>query len=460
MKIPDVSLDETSVSFFMRENQTKIFCNYLPHERNILILAYDFAPLNTIGAQRPYSWYLYFKLSGLHPTVVTRHWDEKVSLNENYFRKTKSTDIQPLETQNGTIIKVPYSPNLRDIIIYKYGVDRFISLRKFLTLVNNLLQFWTVIFDNKSGIYKAAKNLLKKKHFDLIIATGEPFILFRYAYKLNKKFNIPWIADYRDGWTTNYNALYNIDNFSKFLINTYFKRFEKRYVKSSFLITTTADPIKDDLRKLFPEKRIEVIYNGYFEELYEGLDRIGQNSNYLEIAYCGTIYPFQKLEMFLEGLALFIKNRPGSKIKISFYGIDSKTLESNRIISTDPEISNYIKIYDTLPQNELLMKLKKANVLLLLGNKNYPQINAKIFEYIASNRKIMLVENDHREMARIINETNSGLWCENGKDVEKHLIDFYREFLNSGSIVNEAKNYSMYTRKAQAQSLAGIILNH
>jgi hypothetical protein len=457
--ISDVSLDESLVSFYTREKQTEILCNYLLRSKNVLILAYDFAPLNTIGAQRPLSWYSYFKNFGLNPTVVTRHWDETISLNENYFRKSEIREVQSLEVPLGTIIKAPYSPNLRDIIIFKYGVDKFIWLRKLLTLVNNLMQFYFFYFDNKSGIFKAAKKYLKTKHFDLIIATGEPFILFRYAYKLNKKYKIPWIADYRDGWSTNYNVLYSLDRLSKFLSNRYFRIFEKKYVKTSSLIITTANPLGNDLKKLFPEKRLEIVYNGYFEELYEELHEIKQNSMFLEIAYCGTIYPYQKLEMFLKGFSLFIKERPDSEIKISFYGIDFKTMESKRVLSFSPEINKYINIYDTLPQIELLKKLKKANVLLLLGNKNYPQINAKIFEYIASNRRIMLVENDQKEMLRILKETNSGLWCENEKDVKNNLITLYQEFLNNRSINNKAGNYSIYSRRNQAKKLAEIILN-
>jgi hypothetical protein len=455
--IPDISYDESAISFYTREKQTEIFCKYLLRDKNIMILAHDFAPLNTIGAQRPYSWYLYFKLFGLHPNIVTRQWDGTTSLNQNYFRKSESSFVQSYDTKMGTIIKAPYKPNLRDTIIYKYGVNKFVWLRKLLTLINNILQLYTLIFDNKSGIYRAAKKQIETKHFDFIIATGEPFILFRYAYKLNKRYKIPWIADYRDGWTTNYDVLYNVDHFNKFLINYYFRRFEKKYVKTSKFITTTADPIRTDLTHLHPGKNIEIIYNGYFEELFEELDSIEQNSQTLEIAYCGTIYSFQKLEMFLGGFASFIKDKPESKITISFYGIDFKTLESMRVLSFDAGINKFIQIVNTLPQRELLIKLKKANVLLLLGNKYYPQIYAKIFEYLAMNRKIMLVENDHSEMSKILKETNSGLICENENQVATHLSNLYNQFVDKGGIYNETKHYFRFRRQYQAERLARII---
>ena len=52
-----------------------------------LILANDFPPLETIGAQRPYGWFRYFKKSGIYPVVVTRYWESNRKLDENYFHK-------------------------------------------------------------------------------------------------------------------------------------------------------------------------------------------------------------------------------------------------------------------------------------------------------------------------------------------------------------------------------------
>ena len=45
------------------------------------------------------------------------------------------------------------------------------------------------------------KNYLKEHPVDAIISTGPPHSMHLIAKALHKKFNIPWIADFRDPWT-------------------------------------------------------------------------------------------------------------------------------------------------------------------------------------------------------------------------------------------------------------------
>ena len=73
-------------------------------------------------------------------------------------------------------------------------------LRKAINLYYELFQFLLPI-GSKSSLYDAANQYLLNNKVDAIIATGDPFILFKYASKLGTKQNTPWVADYRDVWT-------------------------------------------------------------------------------------------------------------------------------------------------------------------------------------------------------------------------------------------------------------------
>ena len=107
----------------------------------------------------------------------------------------------------------------------------------------------------KREIYLKAKELCRKKSFDLILVTGEPFILFKYGHKISKEFGIPWIADYRDVWTT-----LKFQNTIQWIINrTIFRYFESKYISNAQLITTAAPSYRNSLKSLYPNKRIEVV---------------------------------------------------------------------------------------------------------------------------------------------------------------------------------------------------------
>ena len=150
--------------------------------KKLLILAYDFPLYKSIGVQRPYSWYTYFKEFGWKPIVITRHWNSNIKNGRDYIKPSINQSFESKETEQGFIRRAPLKPNLRDKMLLKFGLNKFSKLRKTLTLFYKLTEFYIPLFDNRKTIFIAARKYLKKNKVDAIIATGEPFILFKYAY--------------------------------------------------------------------------------------------------------------------------------------------------------------------------------------------------------------------------------------------------------------------------------------
>ena len=69
----------------------------------VLILCNDFPPINSIGADRPNSWYLYFKEFGLDPVGVTKNWNS----NGNTSFNDVSHSLEVESTKYGELIKTP-----------------------------------------------------------------------------------------------------------------------------------------------------------------------------------------------------------------------------------------------------------------------------------------------------------------------------------------------------------------
>ena len=168
----------------------------------VLILCNDFPPINSIGADRPNSWYLYFKEFGLDPVVVTKNWNS----NGNTSFNDVSHSLEVESTKYGELIKTPGRKTPSIWFKNKFG-KRFSILRKSLTFLEKITSFRLGLFDQHYGIYLEAKKYIVKNKVALVITTGEPFILFRYGRKLQKKFDVQWIADYRDGWYLNHKCI-------------------------------------------------------------------------------------------------------------------------------------------------------------------------------------------------------------------------------------------------------------
>lgn len=419
--------------------------------RKALILAYDFPPLNSIGAQRPYSWFKYFKAFGIEPIVVTRHWDRKFNDQTDFYRASLSQHTVVEESTNGTVIRVPFKPNLRDRLIDRSGAVSVI-LRKFLSLAQALTEHHTSNLDNKCGILNEARKYLQSNKVDIIIATGEPFILFSYAARLSKKFDIPWVADYRDGWSTNNNL--EQPSFRNRLFKKVFGYVERSTLYSSSIVSTAAPDFSKRISSLLGknEHEVPVIYNGYFEELYENLEPV-KLQNVFSIAHAGTIYPFQKVETFLDGLNRFLSKHPQNKIEVTFYGLNMFPEQIKRIQNFPTEAK--IQFTDKMPHRDIIQKLRSTHVQLLLATPEVNQIYAKVFDYMATGRPILTVENDKGPLEEMLTGRSNSRLCSSAEEVCSYLEYAYGNRELEETYPSEDNTF---TRRNQTKRFAELIL--
>lgn len=420
--------------------------------KKILILAYDFPPYNSIGAQRPYSWYKYFKEFELYPIVITRHWDTEIQNPIDYIKPSLNKAVSCESNEYGTIYRVPFAPNMRDRFILKYGLSRLPIIRKILSLWYIFAEFIHPFFDAKYAIYLQAKKICAEQKIDSIIACAEPFILFSYAKKLHKKYSIPWIADYRDGWSTD--TLSNLTFFNRIIYSGIFSIIEKKIVRTSSCITTAAPVYKQQLENLFLTKKIHVVFNGYFEELYTNNSK--NNTSCFSISYAGQIYDYQPIEIFLEGVKLFLEKTNCTDIRICFYGINFYTEQKQRVQEYSSFLEPYLFFTDRLPADALLSELESSHVLLLLSSPHEERLAGKLFDYLPLQKKILFVLDDYGVMSSILHETNTGVFCEDVISVAEQISQAYKEWQQTGRVACNSQHIEQYSRKNQAQVMAGI----
>ncbi len=437
--------------------------------KKILILAYDFPPYVSVGGLRPYSWYKYLHEFDVYPIVITRQWNNKYGNHLDYIAPSDSNETIIEKTEKGTIIKTPYKPNFSNRIMLKYGENKYKLVRKIFSAYYELAQHIFKI-GPKLPLYMAAEDFLKRNKVDAIIATAEPFVLFKYASKLSIKYNIPWIADYRDPWSQNSNR-------SKTKLHKRWNiYFEKMYVKSAVSITTVNEFYKIKIQQLFKNKNSYVISNGYDNEIIDKIPIVQQNTGILSIAYAGTIYKWHPVASVLGVFNDFIKNHNEPVIQLHFYGINNKSFIEKLILEKFPYLRNFIFFIPKMPNNELLNNLASHNLLLLFNY--YSFIGMKIYDYLALKRKILLCYSDDKEsnilkrkyysveeingishsaQEELLIKTNSGLVAKNSKHLYQLLEMFYKEFLMNGFIECNSTNIEQYSRLFQAQKLANII---
>lgn len=435
--------------------------------KKLLILAYDFPPYVSVGGLRPYNWLLHLKENGVEPIVITRQWQNSFGNHLDYIAPSQSTTTIVEKLDSGEIRRTPYTPNFPNRLMLRYGENKFSILRRGITAFIEFFQFPFPI-GTKNDIYKEARNYLTSHKVDAIIATGDPFILFKYASKLSREFNTPWIADYRDPWS---------DNLPKGSLRRLWERhFEKKYLKNVWKIITVSEFVADKIRQIDATKSIEIIPNGYDEGIIQSLNEIEQQSECLTISFVGTIYPWHPLELFLEQTDLFVQQ--GGQVKIKFYGINAAPPIEELLAKRYTSLKDRVQITPKIPNTTLLRELARDNVMLLFNY--YSFMGTKIFDYLGIRRKMLLCfqnDEDANELkskyypiddskstkkelqADLIKETNSGIVVQDKKQLMDVFIELEHEFKQYGKIRCESVGVENYSRTIQTKKLAELILS-
>lgn len=295
---------------------------------------------------------------------------------------------------------------------------------------------------------KYLSKFLKKNNIDLIISTGPPHSMHVIALRLKKKFNIPWIADFRDPWT-------DIDFYEKLRLTKWadgrHKKQEKEVLTYADHVVTVSPGCASDLEKK-NNRRVEVIYNGFDPHDY--------NFHKPEPDKSFSITHFGALNKDRNPVSLWKAMRELSEESGHF----NKALVIQLIGQTDKTVIEEIKknglyknlvLIKHLPHKEGLKKLSTSQLLLLPIN-DAPNANGilpgKMYEYLAIKRPILAIGPANADFNQIIKETNSGI-VHTFDDVSgiKKTLSGYFDLFEKNKLVVRSDSYEKFSRKNLAR---------
>ncbi len=437
--------------------------------KKVLILAYDFPPYVSVAGLRPKAWFDDLYKHGIYPIVVTRQWNNKHSGPLDYI-EASDTDKTVVEVhENGTILKTSYHPNLSNRLLLKYGSNKFIFVRKAITAFYEITQYlWPI--GPKAELYKAAKHYLKTNKVEVIVATGEPFVLFSYANKLSQEYDIPWIADYRDIWS----ELHQNNNF---LLKRFHQAQEKQLVKHARAITTVSDFVKESIFRSTKNLNIHILPNGFDARNMQIANVIEQKSDVLRIGLAGSILPWNPLVPFLQSLKKYQEKFPNKKIEFHFIGLNNES-EFEALLKTNfKQIKSSIFFHPRMENLELLKKMSEFNALLLFNNFSY--MGTKIYDYLGLKRQIISCFSDDKDgnalknkyfpirvnskeseqlQEDLILKTKAGIVAKDQNHFLQILNDLQDEFTTSGRIQCSSVDVEIYSRQIQVKCFAELLL--
>jgi glycosyltransferase involved in cell wall biosynthesis len=433
-----------------------------------LILAYDFPPLVSVGGLRPYSWYRYLKQFGVEPTVVTRQWSNHHGSALDYVASSASNEVVVEASQFGRILRTPYEPNLSNRLLL-HSRTRYRLIRRVITAWYEVGQYILPIGPRRQ-LFLTARRYMRQHGADVIVATGEPFVLFMYASQLSKELEIPWIADYRDPWT------HDTERLAWRVARMWNAMLEAKWTASSSAITTASELFGSLITTLVKGKPVHVVPNGYDPGAVSRARGIEQGSGKLTIAFAGTIYDWYPLEGVLSACSQFLARTRDSRLELRFVGINRQDEVKTMLRSRFPALIPSVTFFGKAPNAEATELLATANAFLLFNEGAH--VGTKIYDYLALRRKILLCFTDDTQTRKprrefykldetgmrnrqaqgdLIRTTQSGVIIRDERHLVDTLSDLYREFLRNGRITCNSVGTEAYSRESHARTMAEII---
>src|ERR1700722_5120786 len=199
--ILDQSRSATEALQFTPARQTRDASAFL----KVLVIAVNYPPDGEVGARRVAGFCRYLHEFGIQPVVLTveerfhRVRDETVSVPQGVqvLRTSLANPLHWYRQLRTYLRQTPKDSVAREEVpraVPKGGFFR----RQLLTLLDTPDEYWGWYFP----AIRAAEKLIKTEPIAAVLSTGPPWTAHLIARHLKKKHHIPWLADFRDPWTS------------------------------------------------------------------------------------------------------------------------------------------------------------------------------------------------------------------------------------------------------------------
>lgn len=295
---------------------------------------------------------------------------------------------------------------------------------------------------------------LKDHPVDAMVSTGPPHSMHLIARALHIKFNIPWVADFRDPWT-------DIDYYKDLKLTRCADKKHHRLERQVLTEATRVVTVGWDCAKGLENhgtKDVAVITNGYdFSEIF---NEKYQKTSTFTMSHIGIIGANRNPETFWETLSeICVETDENKSLKIRLIGqTDNSVMESIK----RNKIENYVEIIPYIPHNQVIEEQRKSDVLLLFVN-NTPNakgiLTGKLFEYMASGRPILCIGPEDGDSARILNETKTGITVDfdDKEKMKSVILDLIAKHKENQLITNGVKAVEKYSRRNLTKEFVTIL---
>jgi glycosyltransferase involved in cell wall biosynthesis len=387
----------------------------------VLVVSYNFPPLGGVGIQRTLKYATYLPKWGWEPIVLTARNPGEALRDEDTARSVPP-DLQverafcpePVKLRHalgGAARRLTGRGKLDPARSVppagggagggsRRGGGSLGPLRAVIGPVWTAAMRITFFPDEQVGWVPFAVRLGRAVHrrdpIDVVYSTSAPISSHLAAALIARRTGLPWVADFRDPWIGNaYGAS------ARGLHGYLQRRIELRIVERADRLVFAGEGFLEAYAERYPQAahKMVSIPNGYdTNDLPARGDRPDAGSNArFRIAFGGSVYGEHELEIFLDGVELFLAAKPEMRDRLEVEFIGWLSLHNQEVAArylTSDRLGSVVRFAGFMPHREALARMVTADALLQIvadgPNKSGHQ-GGKLLEYVGLDRQILAV---------------------------------------------------------------------
>ena len=362
----------------------------------MLYLAFYFPPTRASGVYRAVATANAMAAGGWDVTVMTPPRE----FFEEYLRSSDPS-LEAAVREDVRVERVPLAGNMP----WERDIRRFGRVRKLSPPVAALgyreLRRWTV--DEPYALWiptvvARALAMRPRRHFDLVLATGNPFASFVAAWAVGRALKIPYVLDYRDAWT--------LELFSeqpRYPADDPVWRWEERVLRGAAEAVFVNEPLRrwHQARYPFAADRMTVVPNGWDPQLLDDLpdrppaapdsaDSADSADRPVRFGYIGTMTDQLPLEEFFEGWKRARRHPVMADAELDLHGhLGFFPHHAERLAARMPLGEHGVTYRGPVAKADIGRAYAGMDALVFLAGGARYVTSGKIFEYMATGRPIV-----------------------------------------------------------------------
>jgi glycosyltransferase involved in cell wall biosynthesis len=426
--------------------------------KKVLIVAYFFPPIAASGSLRPLGFCRYVERYGWSPRVLTT---QPASIYP------RSPVDENLCSRLPVVLKIDRVPDTNPVQFLIYVRDELrgrvrglLGSRKHKASLNDgfpeaatngngkrtpglkdmildrLYSFPDLQCTWLRPAVRRISRLPRSERPDAVFATGTPWTSLLVGKALAQNFDVPFVADLRDPWVSG--AFHEQNGRSSFLFRKA-EELERSVFAAATRVITTTEELGTKLLTDYPEMagKVVTITNGFDSEALESVGNLDEDREtaqpldshkaVLELSHFGTVYGNRNPLPLLQAVKELIDENliQSGQLRLRFIGAWEVPHHSCEALAQELEGRGFMRREPVVPYEVCLRQMASAKVLLVL-QPDYPlSIPAKIYEYIATGRPLLVIGGEGAT-ARLVEQHRLGRCCPNTtpeiKELLRHLI--------------------------------------